>query len=242
MKAAEMLLDLVFPRRCPLCDDIISFRFGEGKRRLICPDCREKVRIVRDPYCMRCGRPLSGQDAAEEKEYCKACRRVAHAFDRGFTVFEYRSVAESLYRFKYRGRREYADYYAAAAERKWGKTLRGLGAEALVPVPLHAGKLKKRGYNQAEVFARAVSRETGIPLYSDLALRVKDTAPQKGLSREKRRFNVKNAFIIKKNDVELKCMVILDDIYTTGSTADELAALFKSHGVRRVYVLTVAAA
>jgi ComF family protein len=105
---------------------------------------------------------------------------------------------------------------------------------------MYEKKQFKRGYNQAEVYARAVSEEFMIPLRSDIVRRVRNTLPMKELDALGRRNNLKKAFIMPKNDVKFKCVLIIDDIYTTGSTIDEIAHEFRMAGVDKIYCLTLA--
>ena len=97
----ERLLSFLYPRRCPVCDDIVT-----GKDGRIHPKCRTTMKPAGNTVCMKCGKPLSDSSV----EYCDDCRRIRHIFDRGYSVFRYRSVSGSIYRFKYAGRREYASY------------------------------------------------------------------------------------------------------------------------------------
>lgn len=189
---------------------------------------------------MKCGKPLRKE--RQDAEYCPECEKREHVFDRAFSVFDYQSAAPSLYRFKYGNRPEYAEYYADCFVRRYGGLPRGVRIDALVPVPLHPAKLRKRGYNQAEVFARALSVRLDTPVRSDLVARIRPTRPQKELDYYGRLNNLKNAFIIGRNDVECNSVALVDDIFTTGSTADNIAALLKKHGVRNVYVFTPAMA
>ena len=230
-KASDMLISLVYPRRCPVCDDALKKDDG-----LIHPDCRKKLRSAGRIVCMKCGKPLADATA----EYCDDCMRIRHSYDRGYSVFRYRSVSGSVYRFKYGGRREYADFYAEEVEKRLGETIKGLGADALIPVPMYGHKKRVRGYNQAEVLARAIGQKTAIPVYADVMKRVRNTPPMKLLDERSRRMNLKKAFIISRNDVKFKCIILVDDIYTTGSTVDEMARIFRRNGVGRIYVITLA--
>ncbi len=234
-------LDFIYPRRCPVCDKAVGMfelRNGKIKRSgLAHRDCLKKIEYVKGAVCCKCGKPLG---AYSTEEYCEDCVRVRHYYDRGFSVFVYRTISSSLYRFKYLGRREYADFYALAARKRLGKKLRSLGIQALVPVPMYSGKERKRGYNQAEVYARALSRELKIPLADSVIKRSRNTVPMKELDAVRRRNNLKKAFIIPKNDVKFKCILIIDDIYTTGSTIDEIAHEFRMAGVEKIYFLTLA--
>ncbi len=230
-------LDIIYPRRCPVCDGLIG-AFEKDALRLIHTDCDRKVRRIKGSTCAKCGKLLDA--GHEDDEYCRDCSTIRHLFDRGFSVFEYRSISGSIYRFKYMGRQEYAAFYAREAQKLLGQKLRRLGVDAIIPVPMYEDKEIKRGYNQAQVLAQEVSRELGIPCFDNVIRRVRNTQPMKELDARGRRNNLKKAFIIAKNDVKFKCILIIDDIYTTGSTIDEIAHEFRVAGVRKVYFLTLA--
>lgn len=152
----------------------------------------------------------------------------------------YQSVAGSLYRFKYAGRQEYARFYAEAIVEKLGEAIRAWKSDALVPVPIHRTRRRERGYNQAELLAREIGRRMDIPVDSHVIRRVKKTLPQKQLDDAERQNNLKRAFKIERNDVKLERVIIVDDIYTTGSTIDACAAELKRAGVEKVYFITAA--
>ena len=186
---------------------------------------------------MKCGKQLRHSD---DSVWCSDCRKMRHYFKRNFGVFDYRSISGSIYRFKYMGRQEYADFYAAATVKSLGRKLGKLHIDGIVPVPMYEPKKSKRGYNQAEVYAKRLSELTGIPFCKDLVVRTRDTRPMKRLDIRGRRNNLKKAFNIAVNDVKLRCVLIIDDIYTTGSTIDEIAHEFQIAGVDEIYSLTIA--
>ncbi len=223
------ITDLFFPRRCTICDMVISTDAG------ICTGCKKKIRLLRGDTCMKCGKKLNAN-----KVYCHDCTRRSHDFERNFSVFEYPVIRESLYRFKYRGRVEYAAYYAKEAYKLHAKRIGELHADALVPVPLHKSRLRKRGYNQARELAKELSALTGVPVYDGFIKRVKSTKALKTLDVCERQNNLKKAFLIIQNDVKLNTIIVVDDIYTTGATIDAVARACKEAGVEYVYSLTVA--
>lgn len=230
-KTGETVLQLLFPRRCPVCDGIVR-PFGEK----ICPECLSKLKVVASPWCMRCGKKLT-----EEREFCSDCKRREHKYDRARTLYEYGCAAPSIYRFKYGGRQEYGEFFGEEMGRYLGDFIRRAHPDVIVPIPLYCGKLRKRGYNQAACLAKALGRSLGLPVDEKLVKRVRNTAPMKRLNPAERQNNLKKAFIIGRNDVKLYDRIILvDDIYTTGTTLDEVAALLKAHGVSKVYCVTLA--
>lgn len=229
-KIREGGLDLVFPARCPVCDEAAPFP------ELICPACRNAFVAVSGARCQKCGKHVED----EREEYCRGCRIIMHQFDRGMGLFTYESVAKSMYRFKYAGRREYARYYGEEIVRRLGRFIRVWKPDALVPVPVHYTRKRERGYNQAEVLAKVIGGKMGIPVEGRLIRRVRKTLPQKLLGDRERQNNLKRAFKIDRNDVKLKTVIIIDDIYTTGSTVDACAAALKCAGVKKVYFITAA--
>ena len=225
------LTDLLYPRRCPVCDRAVR-PFGS----LICETCKTEPVCIKEPFCMKCGKEL----ADEENEYCGDCMRHAHIFDRGRALFAYKSMSDSIYRFKYKERREYASYYAECMAGSLGEWIVRCNPDALVPVPIHSTKRYVRGYNQAEVLAKELGRILHIPVESDLIKRVRKTSPMKDLSASERQNNLKRAFKICCNDVKLNTVIIVDDIYTTGSTIDAMSYELRRVGVKRIYFITLA--
>ncbi len=230
-KLYGLCLQLLFPLRCPVCDDIVT-PFGEK----ICTDCMKKLKYVTPPRCMKCGKQLE----EEEQEYCWDCCETKHFFVRGRALYDYGSVASSIYRFKYGGRREYADFYGEEIARYLGEFIRQIQPQALIPIPLHSVRQRKRGYNQAFLLASAISRYTGVPVCDKILIRTQNTVPLKELNPGERQNNLKKAFHIKGNDVKLKTILLIDDIYTTGSTMDEATFTLLQAGVESVYFITLA--
>lgn len=144
----KILWQMLFPTRCPVCDSIVK-PFGEK----ICLECLPKLRVVTPPWCMKCGKKIR-----DDGEFCSDCRQKQHMFDRSRTLYEYAAAAPSIYRFKYKGRQEYAEFFGEEMGKYLGDFIRSVSPDVLVPVPLHKKKLSKRGYNQAACLARALGK------------------------------------------------------------------------------------
>lgn len=234
MKIREIIgksaVQLLFPLRCPVCDDIV--RSGGQK---ICLNCMERLKPLAAPWCMRCGRGLPGSGTL-----CRDCREKEHRYIRGRSLYEYTGAAPSIYRFKYGGRQEYAGFFGEEMARGLGSFIDNVNPDGLIPVPLHKKRERKRGYNQAALLARAIGDCTGIPVYERFLLRIRNTSPLKEQNPKERQNNLKKAFKVAENDVKLKRVIIVDDIYTTGSTIDEAAAELQSNGVDQVYFIALA--
>ncbi len=231
IKLFEALLDMIFPRRCPVCHEIIA-----PAGRPVCAECEQRLVPVTEPYCMKCGKPVK----KDEEEYCRECRGKKQSFTKGRAVFVYDEVMKkSIYRFKYGGRQEYAGFYAREIEKCLGEKIGAWGAQALIPVPLHKSRLNARGYNQAELIAKELGKRTGIPVYSKYMKRIKRTAVQKNLNAAERENNLKKAFKIERNDVKLKSVILIDDIYTTGSTINAAAQCLQGAGITDIYFIVL---
>lgn len=226
------VLHLLFPKRCPICDSVFYFKKGKYG---ICPVCRDKLTVVQEPVCKICGKPVEG----ERREMCGDCQKRRHAFVQGKALWIYKgAVKKSIHRLKYSNRREYAIAYGQEMESRYGDWIRRHSFEAIIPIPLHKKRKRQRGYNQAELIGREISRLTGIPLRKDILMRCVSTVPQKDLNDEERKKNLKNAFIIAKNNVGLEKVLLVDDIYTTGSTMDSAAEALKGAGISEVYCIS----
>jgi len=226
----KRILDLVFPPRCAVCDGLLSL--GE---KGICSSCKGKLPLVEEPRCFGCGKTVENS----ETEYCRDCRRKRHLFLQGFPLCHYiPPISDAMALLKYHGRAEYADFYGRMLAETFGDTWKRLGIRVLAPVPVHGKRLRERGYNQAELLADAISEATGIPVDTSLIIRSSETVAQKKLSREERSLNLRNAFQPGKNTPP-DTVLVVDDIYTTGATADACAGVLLRAGAKKVYVTTV---
>ena len=198
-------------------------------------DCQKKIQYIREPRCRKCGKQL--MDEAEI--FCKDCINTNHIFEYAYALNDYQSIRKSIYRFKYGARCEYADFYAEDIFRRFGGQISRMEAQAIIPIPLHSSKKRARGYNQAELIAKELSRFTGIPMYANLVRRVRNTLPQKELTPHLRQNNLKKAFNINADVVKLNKIILIDDIFTTGSTLDAVAMELQRHGVNTVYAITL---
>ena len=237
MSVKESVVNLIFPRRCPVCGEIVQ---PEGA--LICPACIPKLSPVRQPTCKKCGKELF----SEADEYCPDCLRHRRTFDCGVALLNYNeATAASVAAVKYRNRREYLDFYAEAIVRRYGKWLSRQKADALIPVPVHPARRRKRGFNQAEELAKRIGALTGLPVQADLLIRTRKTAPQKELNPAERLANLNRAFAVDPsyrggNASRMPRRVILvDDIYTTGSTVEACARALKDAGAQYVSFVAI---
>lgn len=229
----EWLWDMVYPRRCPIC-----FQILDDSRTLVCEKCGKKVRRIKQPYCYRCGKSLK----TKEREYCSDCEKQHHRYDRGFSIVEYdAATAPSILAIKYKNRREFLEFYGKLGEQQYKKKLHSLHIEAMIPIPISRRKRRKRGFNQAELFCKEIKKWLDVPIRSKWIARVKDTAPLKELTPLERKKELQSSFEWRATDYAGEdCVLLVDDIYTSGATVDACAKILKEHGIAKVYVLTMA--
>lgn len=228
----KFLLELLYPTKCPFCGEVRSY--GES---MACPDCLKELKVVAPPYCLTCGKTID----QEEEEYCQDCSTIPKSFRRGYPVYEYAGeLPGALYDFKYHNQRGYAAFFAECIDRHRGKQLRALQLDGIVPVPVHRKKKKSRGYNQAELLGRELSGRLSVPIYPDYLIREVNTPPQKELNDILRMKNLKNAFKIGENTVQLRKILLVDDIYTSGATIEACTKVLLSAGAKAVYYTSIA--
>ncbi len=149
-------------------------------------------------------------------------------------------MAGSIFRYKYQGRAEYAAYYGQKMAERIACEFDLNMIDALIPVPLSEERASARGYNQAALLAGTISEVTKIPVLCDTLSRSKNTPVLKNMSVSGRRRNLENAFIVNKNDVLSKMIMLVDDIYTTGATIDACAGALLDAGAAGAFFVTLA--
>lgn len=230
-KILVCIAELLFPRRCPVCGEIV-----QEPGSLICRRCIPRLNPVREPVCRKCGKQIF----SEQSEYCLDCSRHARSFVTGRALLHYNeAAAKSLSAVKYKNKREYLDFYAQVMAYRFRTQVEHWGPEVLVPVPVHPSRYRKRGFNQAEELAGRLSSLWGIPMQTDLLIRVKRTAAQKNLTPAERLGNLQKAFAVRSHVRVPEAVVLVDDIYTTGSTVEACTRVLMEAGVKRVYFLAI---
>jgi len=234
-KLGELLL---FPSSCQICEILLE-KSGE---KIVCRECLADLRGIDSPFCLCCGRFFDG---AGEPHLCADCLRDRPPFTRHRSGARYEGVVKDIILlYKYRGfevlSRILADFLIRSLggeEDLWS------GIQAVLPVPLHPAKEKSRGFNQAVLLAKGLARKKDIPLLKGRLVKVRPTAAQTSLRAGERETNLRGAFRVR-NAAGLKGKVVLlvDDVYTTGSTVRECSLVLKKAGVKEVRAVTIARA
>ena len=221
------LSSILYPLRCPICDGVI-----DPVHPAICPGCRRRIRYCTEPRCVRCGKMIP----SDRDMLCGDCEKTVHVFVQGRAAWAYTGAAkESVLRYKFANRRMYAPFYAQEMMRCMGGWLFTRGADALIPIPVTEKKRRSRGYNQALLLAQPLSAYLGVPVREDLLMRREGFRQQKELSRQMRKVNLQRAFYTVPADEVPRTVILIDDIYTTGSTLDAAAMRLKEAGVVTIY-------
>jgi competence protein ComFC len=242
---ATALLDLVYTRRCEICEAFLDSG-REDMKRWLCEKCCAALARIEAPFCQVCGESYDG--AIAETFRCANCTDLKLHFD--FAVAGFKAehgVRDLVHRFKYqralhlRGllgdmlRRAMDDPRLRESRTPW----------VLVPVPLHHARQREREYNQAMELCRVLSKGAGLPI-AEAMTRLRPTTAQASLSRRQRVENLRGAFTVKravqrKGSLQGRAVLLVDDVLTTGSTTGECArVLRKEAGVEKVVVITVA--
>ena len=232
------LLDLIAPPKCAGC--------GELSREIFCPACLPLVDLIDGPYCRHCGNPLP--PSAHQWPVCGECRQRdrLHLDGARSAGFHEGPLRRAIIAFKFQGMRELggplSEMLARRLLNEYARPHRLPFHEltSIVPVPLHPARRRWRGFDQARVLSRGLAKETGIALWEDVLVRVRNTAPQVDLTPAQREENIKGAFEARKAwKLKDATLLLVDDVYTTGATLWEAARTLKRAGAGQVYGLTV---
>ena len=223
------ILDLLYPPRCVGCQEVGAW---------LCDDCLSRVPRVIPPFCTRCGRALLEGSASQ---LCGRCRSTSLPLERIRSAVYFEGVLrEAIHTFKYEGVTALAIPLASLMVEHWSR--HPISVDIIVPVPLYKHRLRRRGFNQAAHLARELSRQVRVTVDEDILVRHRPTVSQVDLSAEERRENVRDAFSCVTHGAVGKHVLLIDDVYTTGSTLGACAVALQRGGAKSVQALTLARA
>ena len=237
VSAVRRLLHAVLPLQCTNCDvplngDPVPF---------FCRACWDSIQPLRGPFCPCCGRPFASSCALEYSpdHVCGACRSHHPAYTRAWSLYPYASpIREAVHLFKYNKKVALANALGALMDRAPIETV---SVDVIIPVPLSPARLRNREYNQSLLLADRLSQAKNIPFSYDNLVRTRETTPQTELSRAVRLKNLRRAFAVRRpQDMTGKRVLVIDDVFTTGTTVNECAKALRKAGASEVYVCTLA--
>ena len=233
-QTGEALVSLLYPPHCAKC----GADTAAGSH--LCAECARQAPAIKPPFCRQCSQPFDG--AIDGEFTCANCTDRMFQFDCAVARYLSRGVVrEFIHRFKYDRhfylRHPLADWLAETLE---DDRIRAQPFDALIPVPLHSARFRERDFNQAEILTELLAKRAGKPMVRALK-RIRYTTTQTRLDREQRMENLRNAFRVRHtSDVQSRHLVLVDDVFTTGSTVEECARVLRQAGAASVRVVTVA--
>jgi ComF family protein len=231
-KIKNFVWDIIFPKFCVNCG---------LEETYLCPDCLSLIEIFERQYCPFC----FSSRAVPDGRTCEHCRRT-RKLNGLFCATSYKNfiVKKIIRQFKYEPFvKELAEPLSSfiIAHLTIIKKKSFFEDCLLIPVPLYIKRHKFRGFNQSEEIAKKLSSALKIPMDTNILFRIKNTPPQAELNNEKRRENIKNIFICKQpEEIKNRKIILVDDVFTTGSTMEEAAETLKQSGAKEVWGIAVA--
>lgn len=230
-KIKETVVKAVFPDdvTCDICgNELVA-----DTRYHLCSTCIDKMPLIKGQVCLDCGVPM-----ANEAEYCIRCQMSDFKFACNRSPLVYDGEGRHLvHKFKFGGKKYIAHTLGAMMADTFISN--GMKGEIIVFVPMTADEEEKRGFNQSELLALDIGKRLGLPVLPALA-KVRSTSEQKSLSGKDRAKNIEGVFVLKQPEVKDRMILLVDDVFTTGATANECAKVLLKGKAREVYVLTSA--
>ncbi|MBR2878809.1 MAG: ComF family protein [Clostridia bacterium] len=230
----DKILDFLFPPKCIICGKLLD----KNADSLLCDACETeyKFKII---CCSKC----SGAMTETERPVCYTCRAAKRYFDGAVSASRYtENLRKAIHRFKFRGEAHMTKTLAGLIEYAFIKS--GAKAEAfdfVASVPPDMKRYRKRGFDHAGLLGKAAAEKLGIPFYDNAAVKIKSNLPQHRLNARQRASNVRGAYkVVKPDEIKGKSILLIDDVFTTGSTAGEVSRMLKKAGAKYVLVATIA--
>lgn len=206
---------------------------------MLCISCKQQIHHIQQPFCQCCGRELAGT-SSERCGDCSSRKRTYFISNR--SAVRYTPIMRDwIYTYKFHGREHLVDGLIELLVNTYNEHYRNLQMDALTFIPLHQDRLFERRFNQAEQLAEGLAKRERIPILSTL-VRTRDTLKQSHQNRSERLLSILGAFQAIEEIPAGKSILLIDDIYTTGSTINEAAMILQRHGWQHIYACTVARA
>ena len=235
-----IIVNLIYPNHCLVCNASIDWQ----EARPICGQCWQGVINHSPPFCSKCGRPLkeTANPALIRKKLCSNCITTKYYFQQGWTAAAFNGIIKNcIHLLKYQGKISLADPLSSLMAGFYKQYLKDQKFDLIIPVPLSRLKYRQREFNQAELLARQISRTIGLKTDPNNLIRTRPAPAQVQLDRVQRLMNLKDAFKVKKPAKAAgRNILLIDDVFTTGSTLNECAHALLKAGARQVSVFALA--
>jgi len=229
------LINLLYPAVCRGC-----FKKIDGFNRNICDDCVKNIKERLPPFCAKCGRQLKW--GLELTTICPDCEKDKPFFDRAWSACHYDDLLKNLiHDFKYKKITSLSTDFTAIIVDFMKKHHIGKNGQVILSIPMHPDRLFQREINHADMLAKVLGKNLGIPYSGNVLKKIKNTSLQSKLKRSSRIKNLRSSFCLKdKSIVRDKNIILVDDLFTTGSTVNECSRLLKDSGAGYIEVVTLA--
>lgn len=231
------VINLLYPVFCQVCG-----KKSDSHDKNLCEECSKKIKRRLPPFCIKCGRQLPGEPGLQDT--CNDCKKNPVYFDRAHSVFDYDNILKRLvHDIKYKKITSSVKELVDMVSDSMDMYDLGRKPDIVSCIPMHRFRLLKREINPSHILAKEVARKRGFYYSAKLLIKIKNTPPQSKLSRSSRIKNLKESFSVpkdKKAYVKGKNILLVDDLFTTGSTVNECARVLKEAGSNRVEVISLA--
>ena len=229
------IINLFYPAVCRICCKKIN-----DFKRNACDECAKKIKERLPPFCAKCGKQLKGDP--ELITTCPDCKKDEPYFDRAWSACYYNDVLKTLiHDFKYKKIASLASDFTILIINFMKKYNVGKDCEIILSIPMHPNRLFEREFNHSDIMAKELGKALGISYSKDVLGKIKNTSLQSTLKKEIRIKNLYSSFSLKNSSiVRNKNVLLVDDLFTTGSTINECSRLLKNSGARYVEAITLA--
>ncbi len=234
-KFFKSLVDFIFPPQCYVCKKILKDEDG------LCFECLSKINFISKPMCECCGYPFEFKISSSKYDLlCPRCLMHTHKFDKCVSVVRYDETSKKIILpFKHGDKTQLAKFMAKLMCVSGKKLI--ADSDVIIPVPIHFTRMLKRKYNQASLLCNFIARQYNKKVLYSTLLRNVATKSQGHMSLFQRKHNVSGAFIVRHPEqIKGKSVLLIDDVFTTGSTVDECAKVLRKNGAKKIFVLTFA--
>lgn len=219
------LLDFVYPKLCVGCGEVVD--------TFLCDSCKESIIVIEPPICKICGTPSDYSTCydCKDKQYYFDCAASACLFEG--------TMQKSIWKFKFNGITELAEELSKLMIESYALHIKYKHIDMAVPIPIHPRRMAERGFNQSDILGAKLCSSLNIPYSTNILKKIKHTKDQINLSLDDRIINLNGAFKVSpKANIKDKNILLIDDVFTTGSTANEAAKTLKEAGAAEVYAYT----